>query len=163
MRAELERLPAPVRALIFDPSGSAALDSFLSLESLEACRRFLCGRLSTGAWVRVVRLSDPDEYGRLASTAKVWRGVLWIIDDGSSLMEVKAVSRMASRVAIAGRHMGHKAGVELWFIGHRPIDAPKNVRGAVARVYTFRQKDPDDMRLLGKWCGVEFGERGPAR
>lgn len=146
------------RALIFDPSLSRALDGLPELKTRTWARRFLTGRDSHGAWVRVVRFARLEDYAWLASTVRGWRGVTWVLDDAATLMESPAIAAAAQAVAITGRHMGNRAGVELWFIGHRPCNAPPAIRSQVSAVYSFRQREPRDLELLTTWCGGAFAQ-----
>lgn len=158
MRRELEARPHK-RALIFDPSCAEALDGIPELASRAACKSFMMGERSRGSWLRVVRFTDSEDWSWLAGTARHWRGVSWVLDDGRALMELDPVATMASLVALQGRHFGGRTGVELWFVGHRPSDAPPIIRAQVSAVYSFRQREPRDLEILTQWAGSDFAKQ----
>lgn len=147
------------RALIFDPQRDEKLDRFPALSSASHVRGFFASADSYGPdWIRVVR-GDLQLYEWVASSVKYWRGVVWVLDDSPGLFaRCHALKLTASDVAIAGRHMGQGAGVELWAVAHRPVHLPTDVRSAVTRIRSFAQDEPRDLKYLAEKAGPTFAE-----
>lgn len=153
-RLELERRP---RVLIFDPAGSSALDRYPALSTLAGARQFFA-RHSAGRWVRTVRSADLSLYVALAQTVKHWRAVVWVLDDAQSLLADPRIEAAAELVATAGRHMGNRAGVELWCIAQRPFFLTPTMRAMCMRIFTFHQAEPTDLRYLQERGGEAFAQ-----
>lgn len=155
MCEQLEREAA--RALVFDPSGSKALDAYPALHSLAGFRQFMA-LSSAGRWARTVRTADLATYAAIARSVKHWRGVVWVLDDANALLEDPTILDSAKAVATAGRHMGHRAGVELWVIAQRPMFVHPTIRSQAQRIFSFAQAEPADLKYLQERGGAPFAE-----
>lgn len=148
------------RALIFDPQRDEKLNRFPALSSPHQVRAFFSSADSYAPnWIRTVR-GELELYEWLSRSVRHWKGIVWVIDDSPGLFSrLRPLKLSASDVAIAGRHMGQGAGVELWVVAHRPINLPADVRSQVTRIRSFAQNEPRDLEYLSEKAGRAFAER----
>jgi hypothetical protein len=140
------------RLIVLDPTRSTALATVPGVPSWTILSRWL---VTPGAqaprWAVALRSDDPADYAELLRHLKYLRHATVLVDEVLTFTSDPEALPWLVRAARTSAHYGGGTGLSLLMTAQRPMDAPRDVRSQITRLFMFQTREPGDLEWIARY------------